>query len=105
MKEQNIPQFQKKGVRRRIGIFLTILGALLFILGADPRIFNLDQSQVIGFIQVTVFSAGLLIICLGGSICMGTLWPENTMSIAAEIGLRLVWTGYVIALATGMADV
>jgi hypothetical protein len=36
---------------------------------------------------------------------MMALWKNEEPSIAADIGLRLVATGYVIAVFTGMADV
>jgi len=41
--------------RVRFGLFLTIAGYLIFLLGARPGIFGLDRSRVIGFIQITVF--------------------------------------------------
>jgi hypothetical protein len=91
-------------LRKRLGIGITILGTLLFLLGADPSLFGLDFSPVIGYVQVTVFSFGLGLICLGGYFALDSLWNGNQKSIAAEIGARLVGTGYVISLASGMAD-
>jgi len=60
---------------------------------------------VTGFVQIAVFLVGLGIICLGGFISLNTLWNGTTKTIVYDIGLRLVATGYVIAVASGMADI
>jgi hypothetical protein len=60
---------------------------------------------VFGFVQIAVFLVGLGIICLGGYISLAALWNGGPKSIASDIGLRLVGTGYVVAVASGMADV
>jgi hypothetical protein len=92
-------------LRLRMGIIFTIVGLFVYIVGANPAIFGLDRSPVTGFIQIAVFLIGLAIICIGGFITLNTLWNGEEKSIAADFGLRLVATGYVIAVATGMADV
>lgn len=89
---------------KRVGSVLTLLGLTIFLLGADPELFGMDRSPVIGFVQVIVFSFGLVILTLGGSISLNSLWPPGQRSILADIGLRLVWTGLVVAIAAGMAD-
>jgi hypothetical protein len=91
--------------RVRTGLTITVIGFLTFVLGASPSVFNLDRSPVIGFVQIAVFLVGLAIICLGGYTSLAALWNGQEMSILADIGLRLVATGYVIAVAAGMADV
>jgi hypothetical protein len=89
----------------RLGLSLVILGLLIFVLGADPALFGLDRSPVTGFVQISVFLIGLAFICLGGYITLSSLWNGSQRSIGADIGLRLVATGYVISVACGMADV
>jgi hypothetical protein len=89
----------------RMGLSLVILGLLIFVLGADPALFGLDRSPVTGFVQISVFLIGLAFICLGGYITLSSLWNGTQRSIGADIGLRLVATGYVISVACGMADV
>ena len=89
----------------RIGMFITILGFLIFLLGVDPGIFGADRSPVTGFLQIAVFLSGLAMICIGGYLSLISLWNGREKSIAADIGLRLVSTGYVIAVASGMADI
>jgi hypothetical protein len=99
--------FQKPLSRMRIrtGLFITISGFFTFIVGAKPDWLGWDRSPVVGFVQIAVFLVGLAIICLGGYIGLLALWGGGQRSIAADIGLRLVSTGYVISVFAGMADV
>lgn len=93
-------------LRINIGVGLTIIGFLVFVLGADPGIINLDRSPVVGFVQTATFSTGLAILCLGGFISLKACQkPDHYQSLAQDIGVRLVATGYLIALVSGMADV
>ena len=94
-----------RNLRLGIGLAFTFLGLFLFILGANPALFGQDRSSVFGFIQISVFLIGLGMICLGGFISLNTLWNGSPKSIAADIGLRLVSTGVVIAVASGFADI
>ena len=45
--------------RIRSGLFITLAGLLVFLVGARPTIFGLDRSPVVGFIQIAVFLVGL----------------------------------------------
>lgn len=92
-------------VRIRAGLVIIIIGLLIFVVGVDPAIFGMDRSPVTGFVQIAVFLVGLAFICMGGYVTLNALWNGTPKSIAADIGLRLVSTGYVIAVASGMADV
>lgn len=91
--------------RARVGLALTLAGFLVFLIGARPGMFGFDRSPIIGFVQIAVFLVGLAIICIGGYISLTSLWRERPTSIAADIGLRMVATGYVIAVFAGMADI
>jgi len=91
--------------RIRFGIIITIIGLLVFMIGIRPDILGMDRSPVIGFVQIGVMLVGLAIICLGGYVSLIALWYKRTLSIAAEIGMRLISTGLVIAILAGMADV
>jgi len=90
--------------RVRIGLTITFLGLFIFVVGAKPNWLGWDRSPVVGFVQIAAFLVGLAIICLGGYISLLTLWHGMQRTIAADIGLRLVSTGYVIAVFAGMAD-
>jgi hypothetical protein len=91
--------------RARVGLILTLAGFLVFLIGARPAMLGIDRSPIIGFVQIAVFLIGLAIICIGGYISLTSLWREQPTSIAADIGLRLVATGYVVAVFAGMADI
>ncbi len=92
-------------MRVRFGLVVTLIGLITFLIGARPSLFGLDRSPVVGFVQISVFLVGLAIICLGGYIGLMAFWRNGERTIAAEIGSRLVATGYVVAVFAGMADV
>jgi hypothetical protein len=98
---ENIPSRQ----RIRFGVVMTLGGLLIFMLGVRPSFFDLDRSPVVGFVQIEVFLVGLAIICIGGTISLMAFWRNGYRSIPADIGSRLVLTGYVISVFSGMADV
>ncbi|MHB0966308.1 MAG: hypothetical protein ACYC36_07605 [Bellilinea sp.] len=106
-----IPAWQKppkngfSGRRIRTGLAITLAGLVIFLLGARPALFGADRSPVIGFVQIAVFLIGLALVCMGGYLSLMALWKDRQTSILADIGLRLVATGYVIAVFAGMADI
>lgn len=91
--------------RARFSLTVTLLGLLLFIIGAKPEWLGLDRTPVLGFAQICVFMIGLAVICLGGYMGLSGMWGGEEKSIAADIGLRLVATGYVISIFSGLADI
>ncbi|HUV15037.1 MAG TPA: hypothetical protein VMW28_00550 [Pelolinea sp.] len=93
--------------RRRIqfGLIIAVGGFLILMVGAKPELFLLDRSPVLGFIQVAVMLAGLALVCIGGYTCLSGLWKGHRPSIAAEIGMRVISTGYIIAVFAGLADI
>lgn len=91
--------------RVRLGLVVTVLGFFVFILGAKPEWLFLDYTPVIGFAQICIFMIGLVVICIGGHIGLTGIWGGEEKSIVADIGVRLVATGYVIAIFSGLADV
>ena len=91
--------------RMRLGAVTTLFGLFIFAVGAKPTWFGWDRSTVVGFLQISVFLIGLAIICVGGYVGVGALWKGMQRSIIADIGIRLISTGYVIAAFSGMADV
>jgi hypothetical protein len=100
------PEKKSRNNRRSIaGMVITVVGFVVFLMGTSPELFGLDRSPVIGFVQITVFLIGLAVICMGGYISLLSIWRGRPRTISADIGLRLVATGYVISVASGMADV
>lgn len=106
MSEGNHKTNHRNGMNtRRFGIVSVLVGLFFFLLGAEPGLFGLDRSEAIGFVQVGMFTFGLLLICFGGTMSLNSLWANHWKSIAADIGLRLTWTGFIISMASGMADI
>ncbi len=92
--------------RRQLSAFISLLGFLIFAIGAKPGLFGWDRSPVVGFIQIGVFTVGLGILCMGGYMGISSLWwGRGERSIVADVGARIVATGYVVCVFTGMADV
>ncbi|MCW5875331.1 MAG: hypothetical protein KIS85_00490 [Anaerolineales bacterium] len=94
-----------RGLRKRVGIGIALVGFVIFLLGAQPEWFGWQGSPVVGIVQIQVFITGLGLIALGGYFTMEALWRNKEKLILTELGARLVGTGYVIALTSGMADV
>ena len=104
----NISKSNHKFSRTRInvGLGLTIAGFLIFLLGADPDLVGLNRSPYIGFVQTATFSTGLAVLCLGGYLSFKACqFSDRIQSLAQDIGVRLVATGYLVSLISGMADV
>jgi hypothetical protein len=99
------PGFRISYLRVRLSVITLGLGLFIFLVGAKPDWFGWDRSSVVGFIQIAVFLVGLGLICLGGFVGLTALWGNEQRTIIADIGLRLIGTGYVISIFTGLADV
>lgn len=97
--------FRISYLRVRFSFVTTLFGLFIFIIGAKPNWFGWDRSPVVGFVQIAVFLIGLALICVGGYVGLAALWGNEQRSIVADVGLRLVATGLVVAIFTGMADV
>mgnify|MGYP001085549774 CR=1 FL=1 len=102
-KQTSIGKFPLR--RIQLGLIIAVGGFLVFLVGARPELFLLDRSPVVGFIQISVMLVGLAFICIGGYLSLVGLWKGNQLSIAAELGVRLISTGYVIAVFSGLADI
>ena len=97
--------FRVSYLRVRFSLITVSIGLFVFVVGAKPNWFGWDRSPVVGFIQIAVFLIGLALICIGGYVGLVAMWGNEQRSIIADVGLRLVGTGYVIAVFTGMADI
>ena len=102
--EIGIPLPPLPRVRIRFALIVTFLGFGLFLVGAQPGWFFLDRSPVVGFVQIAAMLIGLAAICIGGYVAIHSLWRKQIVSIPADIGLRLVSTGYVVTVFSAMAD-
>ena len=92
-------------LRIRFSFILILFGSFVFGVGTKPGWFGWDRSPVVGFVQIAVFLIGFAMMCVGGYVGLMALWGNEPRSIIADIGTRLVGTGYVISVFTGLADV
>jgi hypothetical protein len=99
------PAIRLSYVRIRFCLTTVSFGLFVFVVGVKPAWFGWDRSPVVGFVQIAVFLIGLALICIGGYVGLVALWGKEQRSIIADIGMRLIGTGYVISVFTGMADV
>ncbi len=101
--ELPLPPLHK--IRIRFSLILALFGFLMMMIGAQPGWFGMDRSPVVGFVQIAVMLVGLGIICANGYVAIHSLWRKQAPSIPADFGLRLVSTGYVVAVFSAMADI
>ena len=99
------PAFRISNARIRFSLICVGIGLFIFVIGTRPNWFGWSKTALVGFIQIAVFLIGLALICIGGYIGLSALWGKDQRSIIADIGSRLIGTGYVIAVFAGMADV
>jgi hypothetical protein len=85
-------------------VTLAIIGVLVFVIGVSPDLIGMDRSRVIGFIQMGVWLTGLGLVLLGAFLAVRVVRNGRPMSLRAEIGTRLIATGYVVSAAATLAD-
>ena len=83
---------------------LVILGLVVFLVGINPDLIGMNRSRVIGFIQMGVWLSGLGLLLLGAFLTVRVVRNGRPMSLRAEVGTRLIATGYVISSAASLAD-
>jgi hypothetical protein len=93
---------QIRSARRWMTIVL--LGLFIFIIGIQPDILGLNRSQTVGFVQIGVWLVGLAILLLAAYATVHVVRNGKSTSLRADIGLRLLATGYVIAAVASLAD-
>lgn len=83
---------------------LVLLGLFIFMLGINPDLIGMDKSPVVGFVQIGVWLTGLALLLLGATLAVRVVRNGRAGSLRSEIGLRLIATGYVFAVAASFAD-
>ncbi len=83
---------------------LVLIGLFIFMIGVEPDLVGLDRSPVVGFVQVGVWLTGLGILLVGAYATVRVVRNSRPTSLRADVGLRLIATGYVVAAAASMAD-
>lgn len=95
--------------RRQIGwarrwMTVALIGLLLFLIGLEPDLLGMNRSPVVGFVQIGVWLTGLAMLLLGATMAVRVIRNGRENSLRADIGLRLVATGYVVAAVASLAD-
>lgn len=88
----------------RIWLTLFLVGLFLFLLGIYPDLIGMDKSPVVGFVQVGFWLFGLALSLVSAYATIRILRSGRATSLRAEIGERLIATGYVVAAAASLAD-
>ena len=102
MPNSQLSRFQAFWVR--IWMSAVLVGLFLFVIGINPDVIGMDRSPVVGFVQVGVWLFGLALILFGAYAALRILRNKRPLSLRAEIGERLIATGYVVAAAASLAD-
>ncbi|HSB91414.1 MAG TPA: hypothetical protein VLD63_15465 [Anaerolineales bacterium] len=83
---------------------LVLLGLLIFLIGVSPDLIGMDRSPVVGFVQVGVWLAGLALLLLAAYLTIRVVRNGRPHTLLADVGVRLIATGYVVAAAASLAD-
>ena len=100
-----MPPLTHKQVRRaRRWMTIVLIGLLFFLVGIQPDLIGMNRSQTVGFVQIGVWLFGLALILLAASATVRVVRNGKPTSLLADIGLRLIATGYVVAATASLAD-
>ena len=83
---------------------VVLLGLFIFLIGISPDLIGMDRSPVVGFVQVGVWLTGLAALLLGTYLTIRVIRNGRNQTLRADVGVRLMATGYVVAGAASLAD-
>ncbi|HEY69850.1 MAG TPA: hypothetical protein G4O08_04610 [Anaerolineae bacterium] len=98
----NLRKNQIKWVQRFALLGLAGLGA--FVIGVEPDLIGMNLTPHVGFVQMSTWLAGLAAMLIGGYAAVRIIRNGRPTSLRAEIGVRLIATGYVFSLVASLAD-
>jgi hypothetical protein len=89
-----------------VTVALIAAGFFLFVIGLFPGLFGLDWTPGIGLLQITTLLLGITVMTVSAYVYARLTLPkaEPARSLRAEIGVRLMATGLVVAYGSGYAD-
>jgi hypothetical protein len=100
-----MPPLTPRQVRRaRRWMTIVLLGLFIFVIGVQPDILGLNRSLTVGFVQIGVWLTGLAILFLASYATIRVVRNGKPTSLRADIGTRLLATGYVVAAVASLAD-
>ncbi len=100
-----MPPLTERQVRRaRRWMTIVLLGLFIFVIGVQPDILGLNRSLTVGFVQIGVWLTGLAILLLAAYATVRVVRNGKENSLRADIGTRLLATGYVVAAVASLAD-
>ena len=88
----------------RYWMTLVFVGFMIFLVGVEPDLIGMNRSETVGFVQVEVWLVGLAILLISAYASVRVIRNSRPMSLRADIGVRLIATGYVVAAAASLAD-
>jgi hypothetical protein len=88
----------------RYWMTLVFIGFMIFAIGIEPDLIGMNRSETVGFVQVYVWLVGLAILLVSAYASVRVVRNSRPMSLRADIGVRLIATGYVVAAAASLAD-
>lgn len=88
----------------RLWMTVVLIGLLIFIVGIQPDLIGMNRSVTVGFVQIGVWLTGLAILLLAAYATVRVVRNGKTNSLRADIGIRLIATGYVVAAVGSLAD-
>jgi hypothetical protein len=83
---------------------IVLLGLFIFVIGVQPDLLGLNRSQTVGFVQIGVWLTGLAILLIAAYATVRVVRNGKETSLRADIGVRLLATGYVVATVASVAD-
>jgi hypothetical protein len=83
---------------------MVLIGLIVFMIGIQPDLIGMNRSPAVGFIQIGVWLTGLAMLLIGAYAAVRVVRNGRPNSLWADIGLRLIATGYVIAATSSLAD-
>jgi hypothetical protein len=99
---RNLRKNQIKWVQRFAVLGLVGLGA--FVIGVEPDLIGMNLTPHVGIVQMSTWLAGLAAMLIGGYAAVRIIRNGRPNSLRAEIGVRLIATGYVFSLVASLAD-
>lgn len=102
MPNESIPAQKLRNARR--WAVMCVAGVLVFLIGIAPQIIGMNRSVVIGFVQIGVWMVGLAATLISAFAIVRVFRNGRPMSLRADIGMRLIATGYVVSATASLAD-